>query len=117
MKPRLKAQDCTDHDPIESWRPEDPAAVDYWLCLHIGPAEEEGADVFHVNVLSEVAACALPEDELMRRRRSLFRGILGPRLCRQLMTSASEGVDWSTIAEKLRTKFDWEFEDYRPHAL
>ena len=52
MKAQLKGQDCTGHDPIEKWRPEDPAEVDYWLCLHIGPKWRKGADLFYVNVLA-----------------------------------------------------------------
>lgn len=116
MKPVLKAQDCTDHDPIESWCPDNPASVDYWLCLHIGPAEEKGADLFYVNVLSELAARTLPGKELARRKKI----VVGPYSWTAVMSAvdeilrASEGPDWARITEKLRTKFDWEFDNYRP---
>src|SRR5207249_1355541 len=110
MKPLLKAQDCSDHDPIESWRPEDPAVVDYWLCLHIGPAEEEGADLFYVNVLSELAARTLSEEELTRRKKIVVQQYSWPAVMSALdqILRSSGGSDWVAIAEKLRTKFDWE---------
>jgi hypothetical protein len=56
MTPQLKAQDCLDHDPIEAWEPVESTDVDYWLCLHIGPAGGRGEELFYVNVLSEAAA-------------------------------------------------------------
>lgn len=66
MKPQLKAQDCTDHDPIEAWQPADPAQVNYWLCLHIGPADQRGAELFYVNGLSGPAARQLDAGEPAR---------------------------------------------------
>ena len=69
MKPRLKSQDCFDHDPIEKWSPADAADVNYCLCLHIGPEKDEGADLFYVNVLSESVARTLSEEELARRKK------------------------------------------------
>ena len=115
MKPLLKGQDCIDHDPIESWRPEDPAVVDYWLCLHIGPAEGQGADLFYVNVLSELAASTLPEEELARRKKIVVPQYSWPAVMSAVdqILRASEGPDWAMIAEKLMRKFDWEFENYR----
>lgn len=117
MMPLLKSQDCTDHDPIESWRPEDPAVVDYWLCLHIGPAEEKGADLFYVNVLSELAAHALSEEELARRKKIVIQQYSWPAVMSAVdqILRSSEGSDWTGITQKLRVRFDWEFENYREY--
>jgi len=117
MKPLLKGQDCTDHDPIESWCPEDPGLVDYWLCLHIGPAEEEGADLFYVNVLSELATRRLPEEELARRKKIVVGRYSWPAVMSAVdeILRASEGSDWAMITGKLRAKFDCEFENYRAY--
>jgi hypothetical protein len=117
MKPLLKAQDCLDHDPIESWQPKDSAEVDYWLCLHIGPADENGAEMFYVNVLSELAAGRLSEDELTRRKKIIIKeyswaavkDAVGKILC------SVDGPNWTVIATKLSDSFDWEFHNFRPY--
>src|SRR4051794_6487523 len=113
MKPLLKAQDCLAHDPIESWCPEDPTLVNYDLCLHIGPAEEEGADLFYVTILSELTARMLPEEELARMKKIVVRQYSWPAVKSAVdeIVRASEGSNWAAITEKLRTKFDWEFEN------
>jgi hypothetical protein len=48
-EPELKAVDCSDHDPIEEWAPDEGPFI-YWLALHIGPKGEQGADLFYVPV-------------------------------------------------------------------
>lgn len=115
MKPQLKAQDCFDHDPIESWGPGDDAQVDYRLCLHIGADEQRGADLFYVNVLTEAAARQLDDDGLARRKKIIvsecsWTTVIGEvdKILQQI-----EGASWSEIAQKLNQKFDWEFENYR----
>ena len=118
MKPQLKACDCVDHDPIESWSPATPTEVDYWLCLHIGPEESEGADLFYVNILSESAAQALSEEEFARTKKIVVEPYSWPAVIAALeqILRFVEGADWATIAEQLRTKFDWEFDNYRPEG-
>ena len=110
MKAALKAFDCSDHDPIEAWRPRDAEPVDYRLCCHIGPAGKEGADLFYVQVLSESAADAVV---------AVGKKIVVPRYTWaavrarvEELISASEGDDWGAIAKKLSQHFDWEFDDY-----
>jgi hypothetical protein len=48
--PQLKGFDCFDHDPIDEWSPESDSDVFFSLCLHIGPPDEAGADLFYVDV-------------------------------------------------------------------
>jgi hypothetical protein len=118
MKPLLKGQDCVDHDPIEAWQPTDPADVNYSLCLHIGPAEQQGADLFYVNILSEAAAFQLDVDGIMRRKKVLivtdysWDAVMDEV---DLILHKVEGASWVEIAQKLGQCFDWEFENYRPH--
>lgn len=118
IKPQLKGHDCTDHDPIEEWRPRDPAQVDYWLCLHIGTDDHEGADLFYVNILSEAAARKLEAAELARRKKIVVTDYSWSAVARAVgdILHQIEGADWSEIAGKLSQKFDWEFENYRPHV-
>ena len=116
MKPQLKAFDCVDHDPIESWSPATTIQVDYWLCLHIGLEESEGADLFYVNILSEKTAQTLSEKEFARRKTIVVEPYSWAAVVAALerILRSVEGADWVTMAEQLRTKFDWEFENYRP---
>ncbi|HVM60605.1 MAG TPA: Imm8 family immunity protein [Verrucomicrobiae bacterium] len=117
MKPLLKGQDCTDHDPIEKWSPKDAAEVNYWLCLHIGPDRGKGADLFYVNVLSWVAANELSKEELSCRKSIIVDEYSWPAVeaaVRGILES-SVGENWTEITDKLRVRFDWEFEGYRPY--
>lgn len=114
--PLLKAQDCFDHDPIEKWQPNAPTDVDYWLCLHIGPTESEGADLFYVNVLTESAADQLAPEELASRKKIILSEYSWSAVLSAVnkIIQSAEGPDWSAIASKLCQSFDWEFDNYRP---
>lgn len=110
MKAVLKAFDCADHDPIDAWRPLGSEPVDYWLCCHIGPAREKGADLFYVQVLSESAIDAagaagkkiVLSDYSWETVRTRVEEII----------SSCEGDDWGALAKKLSQHFDWEFDGY-----
>lgn len=117
MKPQLKAQDCIDHDPIEAWQPAASTQVDYWLCLHIGPADQQGADMFYVNVLSEATARQLNAGELEMRKKIVLEEYSWSAVMRAVddILRPVEGASWTEIAQKLSQKFDWEFENYREH--
>ena len=52
-KPVIRGWDCTDHDPIEDWVPDDPALVEYWCNVAIGIEGENGANNFQVHVVTE----------------------------------------------------------------
>ena len=114
MKPQLKAQDCTDHDPIEEYHPDDPASVDYWLCLHIGPADGRGADMFYVNILSEAAAYELDADALARRKKIVLAEYSWDAVMHAVdqILCEVDGPSWHEIARQLSQRFAWEFENY-----
>jgi hypothetical protein len=116
MRPQLKAQDCADHDPIETWESADPTRVDYWLCLHIGPAGQPGADLFYVNVLSETAARQINAEDLAQRKKIIVKDYSWNGVMRAVndILLQIEGSSWPEVAQKLSEKFDWEFENYQP---
>ena len=116
MRLQLKAQDCFDHDPIETWQPADPAYVDYQLCLHIGSANQQGADLFYVNILSEAAACELDPADLARRKRIVVKNYSwgAIRLAVEDILHQINEPTWNEAAHKLSQCFDWEFENYKP---
>ena len=116
MNPLLKAQDCFDHDPIEAWQPDDPTYVDYQLCLHIGPADQKGADLFYVNVLSEGAASRLGARELASRKKIVVENYSWGAVMHavdDILLQINE-PDWNQAAQKLSQCFDWEFDNYKP---
>ncbi len=117
MKPKLKALDCTEHDPVEAWQPADASRVDYWLCLHIGPAGQQGAELFYVNVLSGPAAHKLDAGELARRKKIVVEEYSWDAVMRAVddILREVEGTSWGEIAHQLSQKFDWEFDDYREY--
>lgn len=117
MKPKLKAQDCLDHDPIEKWQPADPTNVDYQLCLHIGPDGEPGADLFYVNVLSEAAARETPAALLARRKHIIIYPYSWSAVVCAVdsILQQIDGGDWDEVARKLAKKFAWEFDNYQPY--
>lgn len=114
MNPELKAQDCTDHDPIEDWRPANPAEVDYWLCLHIGAVDEPGAELFYVNVLSETAAALVDSDELALRKTIVLKDYSWNSVVNAVeeILQQISGESWEEMALQLSRRFDWEFENY-----
>ncbi|WP_221033311.1 Imm8 family immunity protein [Actomonas aquatica] len=115
MTPVLKAFDCTDHDPIDQWRPEDPDFVDYWLCLHIGPDEEDGADFFYVNVITEYSLRSLAGADAVERKKIVLKSYSWSRVIGAVeeILSSVEGHDWSAISSELNRHFAWEFENYQ----
>jgi hypothetical protein len=114
MKAALKSFDCVDHDPIYAWHPGEGEDVDYHLCLHIGPAEKEGADLFYVNVLSEGAAGRCSEVELAAKKKIVISEYSWAAVKARVeeIVRASNGDDWNAIAKKLSQSFDWEFDSY-----
>lgn len=51
MKPIIISYDCTDHDPIEEWVPDDVFDIDFWMNFTIGP-DNKGGDNFQVHVVT-----------------------------------------------------------------
>ncbi|MHA3774823.1 Imm8 family immunity protein [Verrucomicrobiota bacterium sgz303538] len=112
--PKLKAFDCIDHDPIDRWMPESDADVYYSLCLHIGPADKEGADLFYVDVATPQA---INEHNCgkQRRRRIVVNPYSWENVLNEVHTTLEKcaGNNWSEQSELLAKHFDWEFENYR----
>jgi len=115
MKPVLKSFDCVDHDPIDQWKPDDPSFVDYWLCLHIGPEEEEGSDIFYVNILTENAVRALSGEEATKRKKIVLSSYSWSSVLQTIERTIDsiEGSDWSSLSAQLSEHFSWEFENYK----
>jgi hypothetical protein len=111
--PELKAFDCIDHDPIEEWHPESVSDLYYTLCLHIGIAGRDGADLFYVDVMSPQVEQTLGPK---LRSRSIvidpysWNGVLAKV---EIILAQCEGQTWDDQARLLSAHFHWEFENYQ----
>jgi hypothetical protein len=112
MKPIIISYDCTDHDPIEEWVPDDVFDVDFWINFTIGP-DMKGGDNFQVHIVtpnnlhgkdSEKYAIVIKQYSWS----SLLTVIIN-------MLEKCQGRNWSEISEKLSQLMYWEFENYQPY--
>ncbi|MEO0415299.1 MAG: Imm8 family immunity protein, partial [Verrucomicrobiota bacterium] len=116
--PQLRGFDCIDYDPIDEWQPSSSAEVYYSLCLHIGTPDEEGADLFYVDVATPQAI-----NELNLGKRMSERGIVvNPYSWENVLNEVQgilercKGEDWNQQSELLAKHFNWEFENCRPYS-
>jgi hypothetical protein len=114
--PQLKGFDCFDHDPIAEWSPESESDVFFSLCLHIGPPDEAGADLFYVDVMTPQAGNESTRGTRVSERRIVvspysWEAVL--ESVRAILASCT-GETWSEQSASLAKHFNWEFENYRP---
>lgn len=114
--PQLKGFDCFDHDPIDEWVPESDADVFYSLCLHLGAPDEEGADLFYVDVVTPQSVDHDNGGTLFSERRI----VVSPYSWEAVLQSVGAilgvcgGETWREQSAALAEHFHWEFENYRP---
>lgn len=115
LTPHLKAFDCLDHDSIESWIPQSAADVNYRLCLHIGLPDEEGADLFYVQVMTPEAMGLQNPGRSPGRHRVIVNPYTWENVIGAVRTTLEQcaGDDWDQQSGLLAKHFDWEFEGYR----
>ena len=117
VTPELKGWDCSDHDPIEDWVPESDTVL-YWLVLHLGLPDAEGADLFTVPVANH-KGLHTPEWKQRHRGRHdktivpivvdpyTWEGVLA-EVHRRLREISD--INWFGLQEQLRLVFHWEYE-------
>ncbi|MFL1467591.1 Imm8 family immunity protein [Marinobacter sp. HN1S83] len=111
MKPVILSYDCSDHDPIDQWAPNDVYDVDFWMNFTIGP-DHEGGDNFQVHIVTP--------NNLHGRNATKHAIVLNefswPAVLAEVkaILAQCEGPSWSEISEKLSGYMAWEYEGYRP---
>ena len=113
VEPELKGFDCTDHHPIEEWRPASDS-VHFWLTLHIGVTGVDGSDLYKIAVFTTRGLAESKQDTVNLRgpdpivlEEYSWDGVLEEvhsRLVRCV------GFGFSDVQEKLRGEFEWEYE-------
>ena len=112
MKPVIVSYDCTDHDPIDKWLPDDASNVDFWMNFTIGPDMEAG-DNFQVHVVTP--------NNLHGKNSDNHAIVLNEYSWSSVLASVEKmlekcrGSDWSEMSEKLSQLMYWEFENYQPY--
>ena len=94
MKPVIVSYDCTDHDPIDKWVPQDPLIVDFWMNFTIGPNKTAG-DNFQVRVITK--NCIQPNQKT--ERAIVLNTYSWPSLLATVesMLENNQGKDWCEI--------------------
>jgi len=114
--PELKAFDCFDHDPIDEWIPDSDADVHFSLCLHIGRADEDGADLFYVEVATPQAINEHNLGKTLGQRKIIVNPYSWELVLKEVNAILAEcrGDNWLQQSEFLAEHFSWEYENYRP---
>lgn len=119
MRAELKGLDTADADggDLRAFRPEDRTHFRLDVAASVGPAGEEGAELFQFTVCSPswLAAAPLPKGFAFQRHTLLLER-WDPGLVERAITDLcrrTEGQSWDELAAKLSRFGLWEFEDYR----
>ena len=116
MRAKIRHIFSPDIENLETWYPEDPDRFGFLLELIIGPADEEGEELFTFEVCTP---------QWLRERRETESAVFGHhrilvfdydyRRIRQMVEGLVErtrGESWTEVATKLNRYATWEFEDY-----
>jgi hypothetical protein len=111
MKPIIISYDCSDHDPIDKWTPDDPFDVDIWVNFTIG-TDKMGGDNFLVRIVTPNNLHGKNSDKwAIVIVEYSWENILA-KINRLL--EESSGDDWADISRNLSSRMHWEYQDYRP---
>lgn len=120
MRAELKGLDTADAEGGElvGFCPEDAEHFALGVAASIGPAGEDGAELFQFEVCSPswLASQSLPKGFAFQRHTLLLER-WDPQLVERAIRDLclrTEGEGWAQIAGKLSRYGLWEFEDYRP---
>ena len=111
MKPVIVSYDCTDHDPIDKWVPDDVFDVDFWMNFTIGP-DSKGGDNFQVRVVTP--------NKLHGKNSAKHAIVLNeyswPNVIAavETMLDQCQDLNWAGISEQLSQLMYWEYENYQP---
>lgn len=114
----LRSLDSADApEGLAAWQPADPEDFAVQVGALVGPAGEEGGELFYFTVCS---ARWLGKNAPPKGFAFMHGHVLLPHWNAEIVERAiadlcrrTEGDDWPEVAEKLSRYADWEFADYR----
>ncbi|HBQ20134.1 MAG: Imm8 family immunity protein [Sandaracinaceae bacterium] len=116
IKNRIRSMSSPDVE-IGVWEPESDADVCFLLQIEIGPAGEEGADVFDCMVATPEGLRKLerPGQPVIATRALLvFSSFSWTELFRVLdrLIASCEGHSWVETCDRLQRYFRWEYDEF-----
>lgn len=110
MKPIIISYDCTDHDPIEGWVPDDAFNVDLWINFTIGP-DIEGGDNFMVRIVSPKNL----HNKDTAKHAIILNEYSWPKVVTEVASilEQCQGTSWAEVAEQLSHFMHWEYDNYQ----
>lgn len=112
MHIEIKSFDCSKHDPIENWKPEDADHVDFWMNFTIGTKDVEGGDNFEAHIMTKNA---LYESKNKKGKKIILEYYSFKNLMDEMnnILVESDDTDWQRVCENLNKYFYWEFDNYK----
>ncbi|PZF75505.1 hypothetical protein DK847_18500 [Aestuariivirga litoralis] len=116
--PNLWARNDYGWTELAEWVPSNPEDFDVFLYIGIGPADDEGADTFHLTIMSRRHYDGLsPEQKRTLRTRWKYFVVERydwPVIWREInhRISNCDRGNWADSLAELRQQFTWEFENY-----
>lgn len=112
MNPLILSYDCTDHDPIEEWVPDDAFNVDFWVNFTVGP-DKTGGDNYQVHIVTPNNLHGKNTD----KHAIVLNEYSWPSVLAEVeaILEKCQGSDWPEISNKLSNFMYWEFENYQPY--
>ena len=121
MNAELKELSSTEVEcPLEQFVPETPDFFEVTITALIGPANEDGAELFRFEVCTPKwlqARC--DQGEIVQGRHTLVVGEFNFAKIRTYLIEICKicsGDNWDEVSLKLSRFGYWEFEDYQPYA-
>lgn len=105
--------DCTDHDPIDLWKPADPTTVHFWMNFTIG-YDKKGGDNFQLHVVTpnNLHGCDSAKHAIVLNSYK-WESVLEEV---HKILNECHGADWAEVSAKLAKHMRWEFENYQPYT-
>ncbi len=116
MKAEIKTLHSPDIYDMATWVPPDPACFDFLLELGIGPAGEEGCEVFCFRVVTPLYLDRMCRGRpaVMGRHYIIVAGFCHEELVEFLRkyVGSLDAPDWPSLARLLAQHGQWEFDSY-----
>ncbi|TDF34653.1 hypothetical protein EYS14_23130 [Alteromonadaceae bacterium M269] len=106
--PLVRAYDCADYDPIDSWIFEDLSEVDFWLNISVGVEGHEATNNFQLHVVTQRTISMLEDKKYLLVIPYYSWDVVIKEINKILSTCI--GVSWEGMCFDISKHFLWEYE-------